>query len=104
MMAAIVIVSFLIFLGVLLFTKNETPPAAKFVTYEELKNDFPRWFVGLAVVLSFIFKPKGKMAVFCTIALAGFAMIAAVFGNDIFDFFLGLFQQFRQPNAQPKGK
>lgn len=82
MWAAISILAIIVFVIVLAILLKDTP-STDWVTYEQIKQDFPPWFRGIAVILSFIFRKRGKIVVLGTIAITGFAAVGAIWGTTL---------------------
>ena len=82
MWAAASILAIIVFVTFLAIIWKDTP-STDLVTYEQVKEDFPPWFLGMAVILSFVFRKRGKIVVLGTIAIAGFAAIGAIWGTTL---------------------
>lgn len=84
MWPALSILGLLVFLLILAFLWKETP-STDWVTYEVLRRDFPRVFVGFIVVLRCIFRSRGKAFVLITIGGCGFTSIGAIWGAQLWE-------------------
>ena len=77
---------------------KETPSTPDWVTYEQLKTDFPKW-APLFICLSFVFRRKSKTGFMITVGGAGFLAIGAIWGNGFWEF---LTAWITGRNADPK--
>lgn len=82
MWAAISILAIIVFVVVLAIIWKDTP-STDWVTFDQVKENFPTWFSAIAVVLSFIFRKRGKIVVLGTIAVAGFTAVGAIWGTTL---------------------
>lgn len=91
----VVLLGLMIFLACLIFLWKETP--SSHFDHRELLTTFPKWFVGLVIVLSLFFRPRGKTFVILAIAAMGFSTIEAVYGESIL---VAVFEWFLETKKQ----
>jgi hypothetical protein len=85
MWPSITIIAFLLFLFAIFLLWKDTPSTPDWVTYEQVKKDFPKW-TPLFVCLSFIFRRKSKTTFMVTVGGTGFLAMGAIWGDGFWEF------------------